>query len=57
MSAEAIRKASELSKSFRNTGLPVILAAHDNSVTNVFPYLGETGTTEDIVVLLMADGS
>ncbi|GAB2829522.1 hydrolase [Alpinimonas psychrophila] len=33
------------------------LAAHDNSVANVFPYLGETGTTEDIVALLTPDGS
>ena len=26
--------------------------AHDNSVTNIFPSLGETGTTEDILTLL-----
>jgi nicotinamidase-related amidase len=26
--------------------------AHDNSVTNIFPRLGETGTTNDILALL-----
>ena len=28
------------------------LGAHDNSVNRIFPKLGETGTTEEIVALL-----
>ena len=28
--------------------------AHENSVTRIFPILGETGTTADIVALLEA---
>ena len=31
--------------------------AHDNSVTRVFPRLGETGTTQEIIDLLDHDGS
>jgi nicotinamidase-related amidase len=30
--------------------------AHDNSVSRIFPRLGETGTTEEIVALLRSDG-
>ncbi len=33
------------------------LAAHENSLANVFPQLGETGTTEEILTLLEARAS
>ena len=33
------------------------LAAHENSLANVFPQLGETGTTDEILALLQARAS
>jgi nicotinamidase-related amidase len=65
--AEIVNKGVELATTFRDHGLPVILAtyamsdtnlaAHENSIANVFPHLGETGTSQEILSLLAARAS
>ncbi|MEV0151182.1 MULTISPECIES: isochorismatase family protein [unclassified Nonomuraea] len=64
---DVIARAAELARAFRGHGLPVVLtrftAAPDGSdatpgrtdehtLQRVFPLLGETGTTAEIIVLL-----
>lgn len=63
--AEVVKPATALAGAFRRKGLPVVLVnvavdamtdlsldTHTHSITRIFPKLGETGTTTEIIGLL-----